>query len=194
MRRIFIVLGVLAVVALAVGLFFLSGKSPVPANTGPKAPSTSGLQVIAVSDIPTYTLKVERHDELVAHLNRWAIFNKPYNLGKRGSTIVPLTKITVHLTDQMQAGGKVSSPKDGVYLSSDIKASRGALDVYIYVLPKLLQPSGGQYVHTQFLSTMWGLRPIDLHTYNFDAENKKLESELTTLSKQGAVYFNVTSK
>jgi hypothetical protein len=154
-----------------------------------KAPSS----IKYVSDIPQFSIKLNQKDELERLLQEWNVYFylKSFGLDKK------LDNVVIHLTDKEQADNKISSPKAGVFLSSDIKGSGGTSDIYIGVAESVLndpKSDKSAFFQSEFLRTMYNISHSAIGLSEQEARSKSFSTLMTTLRKNNKVFFIIEKK
>jgi len=160
----------------------------------------NSFDVKAVSDMPDYKISLINKEGLIQVLKDWNVFGRTYNFAERGSTEnSPLTNITVHLIDKPQVLNVVNVDNK-IAFSSDVKVSKGKLDIFVYLAPFVLSGdkgytlSKGEYFSDQMLITLFRIAHQTKSSEEQRALDQQMISEIRALKEKYNSFVNLEKK
>lgn len=118
--------------------------------------------ITAISEIPTYTVTLEKKEELIKLLRGWEIFGRIYyNKVEDYAENKPIEKITIYLTDKIQSRKSQVDSAGNTITAVNTIIKGNAIDYYVYVNPTTLQAAkgtnAGGYVMSALLRDFYNL-------------------------------------
>jgi len=155
----------------------------------------------AVSEIPSYKIKLNNEEKLIKLLTDWNIFGREHRgvyFGEGNTNGVPVEKIIIHLTDKEQNTNKFAGEDGDVYLSSNTVISPGRLDVYahlgnLYLTDEKIKESGIAVLSI----SLQALYKLDNHLLEFEQRKIRDQGTIDVVSeiiKQNSNYFEVVKE
>jgi hypothetical protein len=184
------------------GIFPLSKASPALFGFLPTKEGSYGkYDIEAVSEIPSYKIKLNNEEKLIKLLTDWNIFGREHRgvyFGEGNTNGVSVEKIIIHLTDKEQKTNKFAGEDGDVYLSSNTVISPGRLDVYahlgnLYLTDEKIKESGIAVLSI----SLQALYKLDNHLLEFEQRKIRDQGTIDVVSeiiKQNSNYFEVVKE